>query len=548
MRLINAKTLQIEEFSVENQIPAYIALSHTWTEDEVTLKDMTSDERLAKPAWHKITGICRKAIDLNIRYAWIDTCCIDKSSSAELSEAINSMFKWYANASRCITYLADVPACDHADHALQTFVTKLKETRWISRGWTLQELIAPKAVDFYDSSWQYRTCKDDITKVISDATGVPEDVLLNADLLSSYPVCTRLSWASRRYTTREEDEAYCLLGILGVNMPLIYGEGRRAFRRLQNAVVADRHDLTIFCHSTSQPSTHELFAYSPMCFRFSANIRPFPDAYVGYAGANKGVKISAGLPIRFGRVQCPAGEYETYCLMLGFQQDTGKQVGICMSMTAPGQFCRDASGQLVGIHAEFMSTIHYAPMTFYITSTVDPGVRGLTDAHLDRAIDLSANPPIELDRVVPIPEINFDMKRRVFFRLPRSFKRHLMVFAAQCRVVTGNCTTLLTVLIDYGEGRCRAVEASKQPRARIFKTSLHQDIADFVFLGNRAWYLSWPELNSRFPIVRGFDNTFAFHNANGAHKVRLVFKDVRLDERIVSRLFAEDVTSIKASL
>lgn len=175
MRLIKTKLLELSEF-VGSDIPPYAILSHTWGEGEVSFQEMERGDAQSKPGYDKIRRCCETAIADGFEYAWIDTCCIDKSSSAELTEAINSMYPWYKNADVCYVYLVDVDS-----HGYDISVPGLKipfgGCRWFSRGWTLQELIAPKNVIFYDSEWRELGTKQNLRKVISEVTGIGEDVL-----------------------------------------------------------------------------------------------------------------------------------------------------------------------------------------------------------------------------------------------------------------------------------------------------------------------------------------------------------------------------------
>ncbi|KIW94632.1 uncharacterized protein Z519_04608 [Cladophialophora bantiana CBS 173.52] len=230
MRLINVQTLQIEDFSLK-LVPPYAILSHTWENDEITFQTWCSPWQwpLLRMRDNKITRTCRLAKEHRLGYVWIDTCCIDKTNSAELSEAINSMYRWYQEASICFVYLSDLP--DTAD-----LHTGFARCRWHKRGWTLQELIAPRRVEFYDQAWRPRGSKKEHQELLSKCTGIPAPVLSGERRLDACSVRDRLSWASHRETTKLEDAAYCLLGIFDVHMPLIYGEGQNASYRLQEAI------------------------------------------------------------------------------------------------------------------------------------------------------------------------------------------------------------------------------------------------------------------------------------------------------------------------
>jgi hypothetical protein len=157
-----------------------------------------------------------------LRLTFLETCCIDMSSSVEFSEAINSMYEWYQNADVCYAYMSDVSAIPDSDHDM--FTRNFSASRWFTRGWTLQELIAPSIVSFYNSEWVFLGTKEGLVELISSTTNIDMCVLCDYRRLDEFTVARRMLWASRRETTRPEDTAYCLLGIFGINMPLLYGE------------------------------------------------------------------------------------------------------------------------------------------------------------------------------------------------------------------------------------------------------------------------------------------------------------------------------------
>ena len=265
MRLMNARTRALETF-YDEKTPPYAILSHTWGEVEVTFQDLQLPNVQSMPAYKKIDYLCRQAIMENINYVWIDTCCIDKSSSAELSEAINSMFRWYGDAAICYAYLVDVDG-DIAERAhLQT---RFVASRWFERGWTLQELLAPREVVFFGTGWTHFGSKSELAGVISTLTGIPEKVLSRPWGVQAICIAARMAWASKRTTTRIEDRAYSLLGIFGINMPLLYGEGDRAFRRLQEELLKISDDQTLFVHMGKS-----FLAKSPSDFRYEHPIYP----------------------------------------------------------------------------------------------------------------------------------------------------------------------------------------------------------------------------------------------------------------------------------
>lgn len=264
MRLINTTTLDLEEF-IGPRPPRYVILSHTWGDEEVSLQDWynrrdPSSAISSKKGYAKILDCCRTAREDGCRYLWIDTCCIDKTSSAELTESINSMFRWYSQAEVCYAYLIDF------DASASTFYRGAKDSLWFRRGWTLQELIAPVAVRFYDVNWQFRGTRDEHNKELEAITGIDSPVLVAPGRPGyvapyEYSVADRMSWAASRQTTRTEDTAYCLLGLFDVSLPLIYGEGTGAFRRLQEAIMKSNNDLSILAWGmshTSEETRHEL--------------------------------------------------------------------------------------------------------------------------------------------------------------------------------------------------------------------------------------------------------------------------------------------------
>ncbi|KAH8706958.1 hypothetical protein GQ44DRAFT_777616 [Phaeosphaeriaceae sp. PMI808] len=224
---------------VGNNIPRYAILSHTWgrDEEEVTFKDLENGTGKTKVGYHKIRFCEKQAAKDELRYFWVDTCCIDKSSSAELSEAINSMFRWYKDAARCYVYLSDMSISDFAKNDLS-----FQKSRWFTRGWTLQELLAPNSVEFFSLEGERIGDKNSMVQEIHDITGISIQALQGAPL-SQFSVDERMSWAERRKTKRDEDATYSMLGIFDIHMPLLYGEGRKkAFGRLWKEIKESSRD------------------------------------------------------------------------------------------------------------------------------------------------------------------------------------------------------------------------------------------------------------------------------------------------------------------
>ena len=302
MRLLNVNTLAFKEF-FDQDIPPYGILSHRWGEDEISHRDFRKGRGNGTLGYRKIIDFCgfvheRRIFDFSalknlsknvddelegrspilpgnegeaLRWVWIDSICIDKTSSQELSEAINSMYSWYANAEECYVYMRDVPSSEHTPAV--EFWRTFDKSEWFTRGWTLQELLAPTTVVFCSSQWevfghmqtdtgreQYlqlapfsHALRFELNERISQITGIQTEYLKGRESIESASIARRMSWAARRHTTRLEDEAYCLLGLFGVNMPLLYGEGRKAFLRLQEEIIKRSDDMSIFAWSLPNP-------------------------------------------------------------------------------------------------------------------------------------------------------------------------------------------------------------------------------------------------------------------------------------------------------
>lgn len=250
---------------------AYAMLSHRWEMVEPLYKDLDGLDVFSlaeSPGTRKLQNFCRQARECGFRWAWSDTCCIDKNSTSELQKSIISMFKWYRNSDITIIYLGDV-----SDNSIEV----LRKSVWFLRGWTLQELIAPRRLLFFQSDWTLLVTSDDLPidnykesltfrKLITEITGIDDTVLTHFDPTSRQPtVRQRMSWAAHRKTTEIEDVAYCLMGIFDVHFPVMYGEGESAFYRLQIEIMAKSDDPSLF-DWTGKPGANSLLASSPACF------------------------------------------------------------------------------------------------------------------------------------------------------------------------------------------------------------------------------------------------------------------------------------------
>ncbi|KJK63786.1 Uncharacterized alpha/beta hydrolase domain DUF2235 [Aspergillus parasiticus SU-1] len=428
MRLIRTKRpLELQEFT-ENELPKYAILSHRWEKEEVTFQEMIHiDEKIrSKAGYKKIERFCARAHRDDLEYAWVDTCCINKESSAELSEAINSMFRWYERAKKCYAYLSDAK-----------FET-IEHSAWFQRGWTLQELLAPREVYFLDSDW---------------ITGIDESILLRHSRLQDFSIAKRMSWASRRHTTRIEDVAYCLMGIFDVNMPLLYGEGEKAFTRLQEQIMKDSDDQTLFAwenEDISESNPSGLLARSPVDFTSCSDIVPYSFSNNGtpFALTNRGIRLH--LPL----ILVGQDPEETAMLILECRGPSGL-VGISIM---PKQDGLRSDRQWIRIGKNFRRDIPFRTLrravldTIYVLKTFTVYV---TKPHfLEVQDDLEAKKTHDFS----ITPFNYRVPPREEFRGDHSetniFKIHRMLYGEErhqlCYYNKGDINTPPEVLIRSG--------------------------------------------------------------------------------------------------
>jgi hypothetical protein len=246
----------LELTSFNDNPPPYAILSHTWTEgQEVTYNELVAGTGKDKTGYDKIRFCGERAATDGLQYFWVDTCCIDKSTSDELSTAINSMFRWYQHASKCYVYLSDVFVPEEvidAETFRITWEEAFRRSRWFTRGWTLQELLAPASVEFFSKEGKRLGSRISLEQDIHEITRIPIGVLRGQNL-GEFSIEERMSWAAERTTTLKEDKVYCLLGIFGVFLSLIYGEGEAyATLRLKEEIekrqkgrrIENHHDLS----------------------------------------------------------------------------------------------------------------------------------------------------------------------------------------------------------------------------------------------------------------------------------------------------------------
>ncbi|CAI6337446.1 unnamed protein product [Periconia digitata] len=367
------------EFFPDRPFPPYAILSHTWgpTGTEITFRDMEAGLEKTKPeSYQKLNYTCLQAEEDGILYVWIDNFCIDKESSAELSESINSMYAWYNEAKICYAFMADVIADEDAQTS-----TEFSQSRWFTRGWTLQELIAPKEVIFYSKDWSQLGTRTTLATVISRITRIDQGILTRIHGLEHVSIAKRMSWASDRRTTRQEDMAYCLLGIFNISMPMLYGEGgEKAFRRLQEQIMQDSDDETLFAWTNPDAEQSELqglLAKSPRDFRDSSTYLPDYDrsAVSPYSTTSRGLCITLGLvhfedDIWVGSLDCPVPP--TY--------DTNLAIYLKLLNKKSQQYARIRANRLCKVP-------HGAPrQTIYVRQK--PLIPGFDDIYLHHALQL----------------------------------------------------------------------------------------------------------------------------------------------------------------
>jgi len=247
MRLLTASPgglLELRSFNDES-CPPYAILSHTWTDgQEVTYDELLAGKSVDKSGYDKIRFCVNKAAEDGLQYSWVDTCCINKATSDELSTAINSMFRWYQRACKCYVYLSDVSTSIRASAmgTLQcSWEADFRKSRWFTRGWTLQELLAPASVEFFSKEGERLGSRASLEQLIHEITKIPVTVLRGQEL-AEVSIEEKMSWAASRTTTLKEDKVYCLLGIFGVFLPLIYGEGEEYATKRLNEEIEKRQE------------------------------------------------------------------------------------------------------------------------------------------------------------------------------------------------------------------------------------------------------------------------------------------------------------------
>ncbi|KAK4168308.1 heterokaryon incompatibility protein-domain-containing protein [Cladorrhinum sp. PSN259] len=504
MRLLNTQTFKFKIF-LSGRRPQYAILSHTWGEDEVTLREFLEQAptTLHRTGYQKIVQCCRVAVEQGFEWAWIDTCCIDKTDNAELTESINSMFRWYREATTCYVFLSDLSVDGNLNETLS-------HCRWFTRGWTLQELIAPPEILFYDRGWVMRGTGQDLQTQIADRTGIPPGVLSGDVQLEEISVCERMSWAAHRRTTRPEDAAYCLLGIFGVNMPMIYGEGQNAFRRLQEQIMQRSNDLTVLAWGLDSRfiPPHDggmelmgrgfpLLAQSPNVFNrhkmaitsiTALNALRGAEFNPEFAMTNKGLRITSCL-LRLHPEEGPDSSGRLlYFLGLGEfnergtkEKHPGRMIGITLNKLGHDMYVRRDSKLRVLCASDEENPRPTFRRAFYIQvddiwtrPTKALWAYGRISMPLTSVRVLNHRgglgpKHVSINVVRAIPETHWDETNRLFFRSSKK----LIVFAASLSLSFGKTEVSLFTLIN---------QQQEHPKAYLMFPKQHPELYDWFLL------------------------------------------------------------------
>lgn len=338
MRLIDTSTFELQSgFQDRFKQEGYAILSHRWDGAEIIFDQLpqytqelrTATRPLRTPQLDKIRGACDQARSDGIKWMWIDTCCINKNNSTEESESINSMFNWYREAKVCYTYFNDVEKTSGGgDAGLFNATGTGKPSVWFTRGWTLQELLAPVKMLFYDKHWKYLGTRAELSGILSAITGIQTAYLTGQEDFRKACIAQKMSWMADRTTTREEDMAYSMLGIFGINLNPQYGEGARAFMRLQESLLQRSTDESLFAWRMPANVAKDgvqswgLLANSPSWFKDSKSIVVLPEKVTlrpsgGFSMRQQGVYASVPTWTRFERGFMFAASFPVACSLVG---------------------------------------------------------------------------------------------------------------------------------------------------------------------------------------------------------------------------------------
>jgi hypothetical protein len=427
------------------------------------------------------------------------------------------MFQWYKQALVCYVLLEDLASGVEPEIGFPS-------CRWFSRGWTLQELLAPNQVEFYNHAEDWVGSKQRHADVISEITHIPRGVLFRPQKIFDETIATRMSWASKRETKRREDIAYSLLGIFDVYMPLIYGEGVRAFRRLQEEIIKRHNDLSIFAWiGTPGQNPNDLvgiFASSPTGFADCPDLEPHKSLTAEFALTNRGLLLTGHFEL-YG--QPPALEESDsvrhYVLVVGKTTEPWNQ-GIRLRKLGPGSFCRIECQKRVYRKAKFGNSPRWMleeDEKIYILADIPRYGYGydmfeLMSPHRHNAILFPRGQrDIEICSTVPLPL--WDQIDHLFLRpKPHGTNSYATVLAAEVRVsIHEHPVMMVVVYAGWSAGY----------RILTFKSEEYAAERDLLFEGRvRKEGISWKDLMNQAPRLAGLGSS----------------ANLELEQRIKSRL------------
>jgi hypothetical protein len=435
------------------------------------------------------------------------------------------MFQWYKAAAHCYVYLSDLRPGTPAEDGLGA-------CRWFTRGWTLQELIAPNEVQFYDREWKYIGSKADFSETIASITRINVKVLLGYDKAKRYSVASRMAWAAHRQTERTEDLAYCLLGIFDVNMPLIYGEGAKAFRRLQEEIIKSSNDLTIFAWDGEKALSNlcGLFARSPAGFVKSHSIDPYERLWSNpvFTVTNKGLRFDNFMRLWRICTKNQGSEHvpTIYSITLGMRRNIGGRTDFRMQLrkVGPRLFIRD--GNLIEEPWPSNDSRTTAPTDQFFILTEMPGSYALNHRNRYRSVHFSRNDKIEIRNV--IPESHWDDTSQIFFAPLESYS---LVLATACLVTLGTSNAQVIVCIDF---------STDDPFCRIFDAEKHAQYTSWLFrYGRWGIDVTWTDIKAENPGILDFSNQIEVY----AEGIRIIIS-VSLRIGVVESISQEAIYSL----
>lgn len=247
-------------------LPPYATFSHVIDEIGAPLEDFARIKReLCSDIVKILIRACVQARDAGFTWLWNYAACVDRNSCAAQSEAINSLAQIYRNCGRSIIYLEDLKSKLVEDEEV---VERMAECRWIRNVWAIPQIVFSRVAFFYSSDWSLIGTKKSLLPYLSSRMGIDQEVLEDSDSLEEFSLARRMSWASDMTASRVEDFAYALVGLFDVSMSILYGEGQKAFLKLQEEIMGDTDDFSLIAWDKIDAQEYNgLFAHSPACFR-----------------------------------------------------------------------------------------------------------------------------------------------------------------------------------------------------------------------------------------------------------------------------------------